>query len=389
MPFSDFEAYLYNAYSLKFYGQYGHPEPTSFRLPGYPVFLFLLLLVKESIKWLSFWNVLLNALAPVLAYYLMLKLNLGDKKTASVAGLVCALNPTFLFFSTVCATEHLFILFLLFSFFIVHVQRLKASLRMALSGAILGLAILTRGEALFYLPVLILSVVLITKGRRQRLWLSAWCLAACILVLLPWYIRNVTIFGPGVGLSSSSGLNFYLGHNAKKYGHHTGPGETLRDGTPLEGVDEATMCRLGYQLGLEYIKEKPQRLLQNTAKGTSILYLKRDHYAIRSSLFVSERYSPTKMAFRKKYPVGSRPLLNAYYYSLLLLAPLSLVFYRRYPKSLWFILFGIIFMNWMCYAVVYSSQSRYSYTAEVVFCLLAGITLSHASRRIRQLIVRK
>src|SRR5262245_65139209 len=109
IPVSDFEDYRTLAESLRDHHQFGYPVLTAWRLPGYPLFLAGLMLISRSIAWLSFWSVVLStvncALVCCLAYVLF------ERKDVAVgAGLVSALNPSFVFYSPVLASEHLFTL---------------------------------------------------------------------------------------------------------------------------------------------------------------------------------------------------------------------------------------------------------------------------------------
>jgi 4-amino-4-deoxy-L-arabinose transferase-like glycosyltransferase len=68
-------------------------------------------------------------------------------------------------------------------------------------GALIGLAALTRAEALLFLPLLALPVCLAQRPRRARLGaLLAACLAAAV-VIAPWTIRNWSAFDQPVLIS--------------------------------------------------------------------------------------------------------------------------------------------------------------------------------------------
>ena len=71
------------------------------------------------------------------------------------------------------------------------------------------------------------------------------------------------------------------------------------------------------------------------------------------------------------------------YLCLILMALLSLPYWRTYDRNAKLVLLGIPVMNWICYAIVFSATARYRFTAEVVFCMLAGSVVSTwlASRR--------
>jgi hypothetical protein len=63
----------------------------------------------------------------------------------------------------------------------------------AVLGALIGLAALTRSEALLLVPLIGLPLAL--TGPRERRWRRALAVcAACVVVLAPWTIRNLSAF---------------------------------------------------------------------------------------------------------------------------------------------------------------------------------------------------
>lgn len=376
-PATDFKDFVDHALSIVDHHRFGYPQPSADRFPGYPFFLALLIWVKRSYLWIGFWNVGLTALIGVLTYYLALRITDGDERTATIAGFVSALNPTFIFFAPLFASEHLFVPLLLASLLFVVATRPHPAVRALLSGLALGLAILTRGEALFYAPVVLLCVFLTDEGRRRKATTSAWLVAACLVTVTPWYVRNFSLYGANVGLSTTGSLNFYLAHNDHAYGWHE------LEGTPLEGLEPVAAYREGYRLGLDYLRENPLRLFSDAATGTARLYAPGAAYGVREALWVPASNSAQGVAFRRKYPWGTRGLVATYYVCLTLLAVASLLFFRPRRRAAWLVPLGIIAMNWLCYAVVFWAKARYRFTMEAFSCVLAGIALSETSRRLR------
>lgn len=374
-PATDFKDFVDHALAIVDHHQFGYPQPSADRFPGYPFFLALLIWVKRSYLWIGFWNVGLTALIGVLTYYLALRLTDGDDRTATLAGFVSALNPTFIFFAPLFASEHLFVPLLLLSFLFVASTRPRPVVRAVLSGVTLGLSILTRGEAIFYAPIVLLCVFLADEGRRRKATTSAWLVAACLVTVAPWYVRNLSVFHANVGLSTTGSLNFYFAHNDHAYGWHE------LEGTPLEGLEPVAAYREAYRLGLDYLRENPLRLFSDAATGTALLYAPGAAYGVREALWVPASNSAQGVAFRRKYPWGTRGLVATYYVCLALLAVVSIGFLRPRRRVAWLVPLGIIVMNWLCYAVVFWAKARYRFTMEAFSCLLAGIALSEASRR--------
>ena len=372
VPFSDYRDYYELAGNLLDEGQFGYPLPTARRLPGYPAFLALAMLVSRSFAWLGVLNLLLTAALVPVVYSLTFAFS-GKRRAALTAAALCASNPTFVFFSPIVASEHLFTLLLFSSFLPLFWSRLRPWpwLGAALSGLLLGLAVTTRGEGLFYIPVLLFVLWFSNeRERRTRVAPAAVLVAVCALALAPWLVRNHIVMGPGSGLSTAGGVNFYYGHNSNQvYGYRD-----LRD-SPLDVDDEVERQNRGYRLGLRYLREGPIRLFGDAAVGTSELLWRSGSYAVRAGL-VEDYEDPTiTVKIRRRFPTGTVPLVTWYYRALLLLTAVGVCFYRGMGRRLAVVVYGVVIMNWACYAVVFWSKPRFRYTSEAAMCVAAAFTL--------------
>ncbi len=372
----DYKDYIELAAGLVQYHQFGYPEATARRLPAYPALLAGILMLWRSYIWVVIWNMALTASIGVLTYFFTLRLTRGNERTAAVAGLLCAASPTFFFFSSIFASEHLFAPALIGSFLLLLAERPRPILRVLLAGILFGVATLTRGEGIFYLPVAVLLVFATSSGARRRAILTACLVVAILLVITPWYIRNRVVMGPGAGLSTYGGVNFYYAHNPReKYGWF--PIEE----SPLAPLSEMERNREGYRLGLEYLRERPSRLLREMVEGTRELYTIRDVEIVRTALWVPAPNSATGVPFRRRYPTGTLGLLAAYFAASLLLAAGGAVYWRRYPIMAWLVPVGILIMNWFCHTVVFWGKPRFRYTSEAFLYILVAITITELSRR--------
>jgi 4-amino-4-deoxy-L-arabinose transferase-like glycosyltransferase len=73
--------------------------------------------------------------------------------------------------------------------------------RALLLGAVVGLAALTRGEAVLLLVLLVIPIVRRPQGGR----IAAAACAALVIVLTPWTVRNWIVFGRFVAISTDTG----------------------------------------------------------------------------------------------------------------------------------------------------------------------------------------
>jgi len=243
--------------------------------------------------------------------------------------------------------------------------------RALLSGACLGLAILTRGDGLFYGAALLILSSLAARRSRDRLLAPLALTVVVAALVLPWALRNQQVIGPGAGLSTSSGVNFYYAHNAHRYGWHP-----IAE-SDLAGLGELERHRTGNALGWEHIKASGARdLTSGILTGTRALFFTGGHY----SIFWATRApkDPASGRFPGRDVGGEsrlRGTISPFYVGLLPLVALSLLFLRRWERVPWLGLAGFVIMNWVCYAIVFWGKARYRFVSELVFCVLAGACL--------------
>jgi 4-amino-4-deoxy-L-arabinose transferase-like glycosyltransferase len=94
-----------------------------------------------------------------------------------------------------------------------HGVQISAVIWAGLAGMLLGLAALTRATALGFVPLAALWLFFSVKGRARRgsILAAATMLAACVLMLVPWAVRNYRAYGQFVLVDTTSGYNLWLG----------------------------------------------------------------------------------------------------------------------------------------------------------------------------------
>jgi 4-amino-4-deoxy-L-arabinose transferase-like glycosyltransferase len=365
-PWSDYEDYRSMAASLLDHQQLGYPEPSARRLPGLPAFLALMMLFSRSLTWLSLSQVLVSSAIVVAVAELTRRLTGGDVRLMAAAGLATAINPSLIAYAPVLASEHLFALLTLCALLMAVGSERPTPGRAALTGVLAGAAVLTRGESLFYVPLLALLLLLPAQPRMRRATLLAAFAAVCAVIVAPWYVRNLRVLGPGAGLSTNSGLIFYYAHNEEKYGRPN------RRGTPLEGLSDVEAQRRGFELGMAYLREDPTRLLRDVATGTRRLFWPNDYAVdanVRSTKTTGEDEWPEReLAGRAVFTQAVR----AFYMLTIVLAPLAVLAFRAYPLKTWLVAIGVPVLNWVCYAVIFMAAARYRYITDIVLSALAG-----------------
>ena len=132
----------------------------------------------------------------------------------------------------------------------------------AMLGAAIGLAALTRGEALGLLPALAAPLAWAAGGPlRRRLGLAAAAAAAFGLVLAPWTARNLATFEEPV-LISNNASGLWAGANCPRTyrGELVGSWVFSCYPTGVEERDESLEFAAYRRAGLDYLREHAGRL---------------------------------------------------------------------------------------------------------------------------------
>ena len=185
-----------------------------------------------------------------------------------VAALLAALYPVFAASDGGLASETLYgvlIAAFLLAFLIALDQ--PAAWRWVLVGALVGLAALTRSEAVALYVFVIIPVLLLSRGRLGPGWSGALrafglALLAGLVVVTPWLIRDRVATKAFVPISNNSGTMF-AGANCPEayYSHHLGQwlySCVQRDGKP--GTTEAEQASIYRTRGQDYARDHAGRL---------------------------------------------------------------------------------------------------------------------------------
>ncbi|RJP30624.1 MAG: hypothetical protein C4527_09300 [Candidatus Omnitrophota bacterium] len=315
-PFSDMEDYYLCAVNY-LRGSYlaMSTERLAYRPPLYPLFL------AGCMKWLPEYGLtgirmvqaILGSLSVVLLFTIFLhsfKQMINQSRSIAfpyifsfLGALSFAGMRNQVFFSAVLMTETLFIFGLLGWVWILIYSKNSGRLwGYGLFSLILGLLALIRPIALFFLPILIYTMIRLPfSGKRG---ISFWIpLFIWMLPILPWTIRNALVLGYFVPISTNAGINFYIGHNPTYEYYSTGNKEWMRREFERQfGVDEVLEDRHFFQLGMNYLAQHPLSLIPHSLKKLNYLYLDR-----RPPWPMDEYDRGTRLRFGEAVPW---PLLN-------------------------------------------------------------------------------
>lgn len=386
-PVSDFRHYLRLAYGLLDTGTFGVGHPSAWRLPAYPVVLAAGAAIDRNTLVLSGLTVALSIAQIGLTYWVAWRM-FGRRSAATAAALTAAAAPAFVTFAPVLASEHLLAVLMLAAVGVAlgcHTGRWQTA---AAVGGLAGAAVLTRGEALAYLPVVAAVVALERRvggcGLRRSLVGAGITVAVALAVVVPWVVRNEQVVGTGAGLTTTGGFNFYLAHSPGAYGWRT----PLP--LPLRVTDEITRNNLGWRYGLQYARRHPEHWWPTVRTGTREL-LAPSAYAARYATvhrdpddgrLVARRDLGVRAAAVELAARSSRWLLWAGAAGLAVAG----IAVARPAFSLWrsagpVAVGGIAVANWVLYAVVFWAQARYRFVVDAFACVAVGAIPAVLRRR--------
>ena len=194
--------------------------PTAFRPPLYP------LLLAPAAGWLNNDRLaiallhLILGVATVAVVYFVAR-SARFQRGAVLAGMLVALDPVLLYWSTFVMTETLATLLAVVCLLALHQTSIRPSLaRAGLAGACLGTASLCRPAFLPWFVLCFPALVMCGGGRwPERLGRGLALVAGCGLLILPWAIRNELLFGKPIFTTTHGGYTLLLGNNPDFYAY--------------------------------------------------------------------------------------------------------------------------------------------------------------------------
>jgi 4-amino-4-deoxy-L-arabinose transferase-like glycosyltransferase len=247
-------------------------SPTAFRPPLYP--LALVVVKKLGGGWTA--ERVLGALlgvATVLLVFLIAQ-RMWDRRVAIAAGAIAAVFPPLVVLNASLLSEVLFLPLTLASLLALLVFRDTGRLRWAAAAGVLcGLAALTRTSGLPVVVALALGAwVVRPRLSRAALVAPAVVVAATLVTIAPWVIRNAVEFHRYVGLSTATGFAVAGTYSDESRAKSQHPGEpfvpsqlnTFRDLFAKRGLDEAALTGKLNQRGLDFMRAHPGYVLETT-----------------------------------------------------------------------------------------------------------------------------
>jgi 4-amino-4-deoxy-L-arabinose transferase-like glycosyltransferase len=234
-----------------------HPgEPTAYWAVGTSaVYAFLYSIFGHAYAPIVAVNILLGALVVALAGSLARRW-LGEE-VGGLAAWILALWPAMIEYTTLLASELLFIAFVLVALWLAAIPSWKPLARSLAAGLAFAAACYVRPIVLLFVPIAFLGEAVSRKKLSRMLAASAIAYLALLAAVLPWSLRNDRVFGRFVLVSTNAGANFWMGNNPETTGSYMEP--------PRLGIlNEAERDRELKRQAWAYIVEKPLPFVART-----------------------------------------------------------------------------------------------------------------------------
>jgi 4-amino-4-deoxy-L-arabinose transferase-like glycosyltransferase len=296
-------------------------------------------------------NLLAGALTVPVVYLIGARL-IGPREGLAGA-LLAAVFPSLIFWTPVLLSETFFTFVFSLALLLV-VDTLRGGGRIvvaeaALTGAVIGLAALVRGQALILLPIAVVWWWLAGAMPRPALAAGALATVALLLVLTPWTLRNLSKFDEPILLSSNFGYNLRIGHAPYANGRFVDPVDLYELVDPGEHL-ELTLNSEGTRLALDYLKDNPGRELPLSVDKVRWLWSPDTDVVLWL-----ESFGRTPVAELARTLVQWAVRLG-HWAALLLLVPAVVALGRRHRAV---VLAGLLALGWTAVHIVFFGEPRY------------------------------
>ncbi len=376
---SDAAEYVQLADNLRHHGAFSLAtaspfSPEYFRVPGYPLFIAIILSLFGSVDAVIFVQILLTAASCFLIFCIAEKVS-GSRFAAYLASGLFVCNPNTILFTLMVLSESLFVFVLLLSVYILICFQKSEEFRFAASGLLLGVSVLVRTIAM-YMPLCFAILIFFTKQRslKRSAILFGVFMCAFALVLLPWVVRNKVESGV-FGISSTSAVNFYY-YYVPLFIKNEHQLTTVSDLPQTEWKMDLAAAAVLQKESFAVVASQPLKYLQfhltgietyleQSSLGYAWLFVFRPIYASNHSVFEVAAFEGTIRPYEHVEEFGM--------FGVVLLALMSILFIRK--KEFFFFFWANILWFFVAAGPVATFSTRYRIPAEPFLMILASISI--------------
>jgi 4-amino-4-deoxy-L-arabinose transferase-like glycosyltransferase len=320
-------------------------------------------------------NVVLSA-GIVLLTYTVGRLTAGPR-AALVAALLWAVFPSQIIWSSLLMSELLFTLACLASLTLFLMVERAASpgkrlVVVVAAGAVIGVALLTRGQALGLCVVFVVWMALLGRPRDRRL--AGLFLLTVAATVTPWTVRNARRLDAFIPISSNVGWNAAIGHSAYATGTFWSPIDVGMFGEHYSTPDparEVAFHRAGLRLAWDWALHHPRAELRLSLAKARILWQHDDDAIAWQELGGAGTLTAWERASLPR-------IVNGFYYGVLLFAGVGLLAGAARGMS-WALLVLLLVLAGTAFHVLFFGANRYHYPLLPLLCIAAAAGLDVVS----------
>ena len=273
-PVSDPGAYHTFANTLLSHGVYGfEPEhPIATWPPGTAAFYAMIYALPGSdLAAAKIANVLISVLNVWLIW--AVGRELFNDLTGRLAALAMAIWPQMIYFTTILASEPIFICLILTAVLCWHRGHTMRLGWVIAAGILFGLACYIRSVGLL-LPIVLTFGALVVGSTSLRYALGRLAIVVALMgvIIAPWTMRNQQVFGDTILMSSNFGGTLYMGNGPGTTGRHASADmpDELRE--QLQGLSQPERSSILGELAKKEIRDNPGAFVVRSLKKTVIIH---------------------------------------------------------------------------------------------------------------------
>ena len=287
---------------------------------------------------------------------------------AAVAAWLTAVWPLLIEFTTIYASELLFIALVLTSLNIWMSHRLPFALRMIAWGASIAAATYVRPTAL---PMLFIFPTIQWIYDRDRRALVLGLLLAVLtasFLFVPWAYRSVVLFDRFVLVSANGGVNLWMGNNPESNGGYM-------DLPDKKFANEVDRDHYYGSEAVEYILSHPLAYAKLSVRRVITTYGRETIGVVWNEKGLSSKYKDASLLTLKR-------ISSAYWWLLLILGLVGvvLVIRRRFITPLWPVLAA--FAYFAVFPVLTVAMDRYHVPVDPMLAIFASYALLSGRRTV-------
>ncbi len=188
-----------------------------------------------------------------------------NEKIALIAAFLVSIWPVFIQFTTILASELIFIFLLLFAIFIWGHQKIPPVIKAIAWGALICGATFVRPTALALIVLLPILEWISKRTFRESLLSLLIAVTTAALLFTPWVYRNYQVFGQFVLVSANGGANLWMGNHEGATGAYASLPE-------LDFKDEVDRDQYFKKQAIEFISQNPIKYIELAIKRAVITY---------------------------------------------------------------------------------------------------------------------